>query len=80
MSLTIPHIVERLPTHRDRILKARFQTDLVDELCRDYDTVAAALDAEHSARHRQELQLLARQLEQEMLDWLSAHGDGTFER
>jgi hypothetical protein len=75
MSLTIPHIAERLPAHRERILQARFQTELVDELCRDYDTVRAALDGELSEENRLDLLQLADDLEREMLDWLNAHQD-----
>ena len=77
MNRTIPHIAERLPAHRERILKARFQTEVVYELCRDYDTVRAALDSELSEENRLDLLQLAGDLEREMLDWLNAHQDTT---
>jgi hypothetical protein len=73
MSLAIPQIVERLPQHREQILKARFRVEAVDELCRDYDTVSAALDTEASTDNRLELKRLAEDLEKEMLHWLQGH-------
>jgi hypothetical protein len=79
MGLAIPRIVERLPAHRERILKARFRSAVVDELCRDYDTVSEALGSEHRRAEdlnvQENLVQLANELEDEMLKWLSAHPD-----
>lgn len=80
MGLAIPHIVEKLPEHRERILKARFRSAVVDDLCRDYDTVAQALSETcrldgYDSDVEQELLQLAGQLEEEMLSWLVSHPD-----
>ena len=74
-----PRLIERFPAYRDEALRRRFQDDLLDELCRDYDRVMAALEAQEpeldttatTSNERQDLQALARQLEQEFLERLA---------
>lgn len=80
MSKVEPRITARFPEYRERILRARFRDARVDELCRDYDAVLEALEAEDAgeaaarqrARNREELLQLARKLEQEMLERLAS--------
>lgn len=76
-----PRIIERFPSYRERILRARFCDDVLDELCRDYDSVLEALEGEgvnetaalRQARTRKELLQLARDLEQEVLARLASY-------
>ncbi len=80
MSQVEPRITARFPEYREQILRARFRDVRVDELCRDYDAVLEALEAEgadeaaarHRARNRQQLLQLVRELEQEMLERLAS--------
>jgi hypothetical protein len=80
MSQLEPHIVDRFPGHRDRILRKCFQDAAVAELCRDYDCLIEALEAEkpwqnttsQASETREELLQLAKALEQELLDRLGA--------
>jgi hypothetical protein len=81
MSQAEPRIVVSLPGHRERILSARSSDDILDELCRDYDSVLEALEgkdvdetaARRQARTRQELLQLARDLEREVLARLAVY-------
>ena len=74
-----PRIIERFPEYRERILQERSRGVIVDELCRDYDAILEALEAENAgeiiahrrARTHQQLLQLARALEQEMLTRLA---------
>ena len=73
-----PRIVERLPSHRERILRACFRDAAVAELCRDYDAVLTAIEAEQAVadsnvraeRRKRDLQGLMCNLEKELLDRL----------
>ena len=75
MSQAEPRIVARFPSYRERILRARSCDDVLDEMCRDYDSVLQALEGKgmdetaalRQARTRQDLLQLARNLEQEVL-------------
>ena len=49
--------------------------EAVTELCRDYDTINAAIEAEALTDKRQELMRLAEVLAEEMLERLSEHQD-----
>ena len=79
-----PRLIERYPAYRDKALKQRFQDKLLDELCRDYDRVARALEAQKpgsetnctTINRRQELLGLARKLEHEYLERLASHAEG----
>jgi hypothetical protein len=81
MSQVEPRIVVRFPSHRERILVARSSDDILDELCRDYDSVLEALESKgvdetaalRQAQTRQELLQLARDLEQEVLARLASY-------
>ena len=81
MSQVEPRIVARFPSYRERILQARSRDDILDELCRDYDSVLVALEGKgvdetaalRQARTRQELLQLARDLEQEVLARLASY-------
>ncbi len=81
MSQVEPRIVVRFPSHRERILSARSRDDVLDEMCRDYDSVLEALEGKgmdetaalRQARTRQELLQLARDLEQEVLARLASY-------
>lgn len=82
MGVKIPHIVDKLPEYRERILMARFRSHAVDDLCRDYDVVHEALATGDQRRNsptqdqgtiEQELTQLAKELVSEMLRWLEAH-------
>lgn len=86
MSQLEPHIVERFPGYRDRILRKCFQDAAVAELCRDYDCLIEALEAEKPRQGkigqandvRQELLQLANALEQELLDRIGPEpGEGS---
>ena len=88
MSMVEPHIVDRFPGHRDRILRKCFQDAAVAELCRDYDCLIEALEAaknrqgttSHANDVRQELLELANTLEQELLGRLGTEsGEGCHE-
>ena len=78
MSMVEPHIVDRFPGHRDRILRKYFQDEAVAELCRDYDCLIETLEAAKSRQstgsqasdRQQELLELANALEEELLDRL----------
>jgi hypothetical protein len=80
MSQVEPRIVARLPSYRERILVARSRDNILDELCRDYDSILEALEGKsieettalRQARTRQELLQLARDLEQEVLARLTS--------
>ena len=79
MKTVEPRIVERLPSHRERILRACFRDAAVAELCRDYDAVLTAIEAEQSGadsntrteRRKRDLQDLMCNLEKELLDRLA---------
>ncbi len=81
MSQVEPRIVVRFPSHRERILSARSRDDVLDEMCRDYDSVLEALEGKgmdetaalRQARTRQELLQLARDLEREVLARLASY-------
>lgn len=77
MGMTIPQIVDRLPEHRSRILKARFRDQTVNDLCRDYDLLLKSLTNHQGSDEAIELELrrLAQALEREMLIWLERHAD-----
>ena len=74
-----PRLIERFPAYREEVLRRRFQDELIDELCRDYDRVVGMLDANQQqsetamtdCKQRQELQALARKLEHEFLERLA---------
>ena len=89
MSQLEPHIVDRFPGHRDRILRKCFQDASVAELCRDYDCLIEALEAaktrqgaaSQASEFRRELLELANALEQELLDRLGPEsGEGSVKR
>jgi hypothetical protein len=75
-----PRLIERFPAYREEVLRRRFQDELIDELCRDYDRVLSMLDAGQQesgtsrpdTQQRQELQALARKLEHEFLERLAS--------
>jgi hypothetical protein len=75
MQAVEPRIVERLPSHRARILRACFRDAAVAELCRDYDMLAeaqegrVARDGLSNERHTELLDLMD-DLERELLDRL----------
>ena len=88
MSQIEPRIVERFPSHRDRILRKCFQDAAVAELCRDYDCLIETLESAkprpgttgQAHDTRQDLLELAKALEQELLDRLGAEpGEGLSE-
>jgi hypothetical protein len=78
MEVVEPRIVERLPGHRERILRACFRDAAIAELCRDYDALLEAIEVErpdpdpgaHQDRRKHELLDLACDLEKELLDRL----------
>ena len=78
MSQVAPHIVDRFPGYRDRILRKCFQDEAVAELCRDYDCLIEMLEAAKSRQgadsqasdRQQELLELANALEKELLNRL----------
>ena len=79
MSQILPRIVQRFPKYRAQILVARKQDSVLDELCRDYDTVLRVLETEEERRRTgggnedkyRELVQLARDLERELLTRLA---------
>ena len=82
MTQILPRIVQRFPKCGAQILAARTQDTVLDELCRDYDTVVRALEAEEMRRRKgqggedryRELALLSKDLERELLARLAEHG------
>ncbi len=81
MARTYPRLIERFPAYRDQALRLRFQDEVFDELCRDYDRVTQALEIQKTelamnsttSNERQELMSLARNLEHEYLERLAIH-------
>ena len=81
MSQAESRIVARFPNYRERILVARSCDDVLDEMCRDYDSVLEALEGKgvdetaalRQAQTRQKLLQLARDLEQEVLARLASY-------
>ena len=79
MAHVLPRIVERFPSHRERILRAQFRDAAVAELCRDYDTLVEALEDEVMAKrivepshsHQVELRTLMEDLEKELFERMS---------
>ena len=76
MMRTLPRIVERFPKYRDQVLRTQFLDVEFKDLCRDYDSVASALESEEKRlgqggeRRRdsyRELVRLSRELENEVL-------------
>jgi hypothetical protein len=85
MKVIEPCIVNRFPGYREHILRKCFQDVAVAELCRDYDALIEALQAEESRQSfanntsgtRQELLALANALEKELMDRLGPEpGEG----
>jgi len=78
METVEPRIVERLPSHRERILRGCFRDAAIAELCRDYDALLVAIEAEQpdadsgapAERRKHDLLDLACDLEKELLDRL----------
>lgn len=78
MGSGMPSIIERFPEHGARILRERFRVKAIDDLCRDYDMVNDALKAVCDRGKEDvecELKRLARELEDDMLRWLTTHPD-----
>jgi len=79
MAHVLPRIVERFPSHREQILRARFRDAAIAELCRDYDTLVEALEeeamtkkiAEPTNTHQGELRSLMEDLEKELFERMS---------
>jgi hypothetical protein len=72
----MPRIVERFPKYRDQVLRTLFLDVEFKDLCRDYDSVACALESEekrlsqegeHPQDSYRELVRLSRELENEIL-------------
>jgi hypothetical protein len=88
MHRSYPRLIERYPAYRDVALKQRFQDKVLDELCRDYERVARALETQKTelamnsttSNKRQELMSLARKLEHEYLERLASHAEGEQKR
>ena len=76
MPSTYPRLIDRFPASSEEFFRWRFQDALLEELCRDYDRVMLALEAEtekadqaaSAAETRQELLALSRKLEYEYLE------------
>jgi len=71
-------IIDRFPDYRERILQRCIQDTAVAELCRDYDALMEALQADEPRQSlandasgtRQELRELVNALERELMDRL----------